>query len=287
MKKFLLFAAVAATAMTASADWYVIGDNVNGNSWALASADAKMTDKGNGIYEWDGEILGSGFKFNDGTWDNGDYNWGSNGGALILGEAYYITASGTSGNIALDGMAEVKKPHIVLDENNQTVTVTGEQGEAAKWYAAGNVISTGWTVGNGGTELAQDGSILSGDVVFIAAPEGEAGEFKVANTGWGEQYGRGDGEEFSFDAVPFSAVLAPVGSTNGIPCTIAAGTYHLTFDLDTWELNITAAGEGAVEGIELDNAATVYYNLQGVRVANPENGLYIRVQGKKAVKVAL
>ena len=33
------------------------------------------------------------------------------------------------------------------------------------------------------------------------------------------------------------------------------------------------------------NAPVEYYNLQGVRVANPESGLYIRVQGKKASKV--
>lgn len=34
-----------------------------------------------------------------------------------------------------------------------------------------------------------------------------------------------------------------------------------------------------------NDAPVVYYNLQGVRVANPENGLYIRVQGNKATKV--
>lgn len=33
------------------------------------------------------------------------------------------------------------------------------------------------------------------------------------------------------------------------------------------------------------NAPVEYYNLQGVRVSNPENGLYIRVQGKNATKV--
>lgn len=32
-------------------------------------------------------------------------------------------------------------------------------------------------------------------------------------------------------------------------------------------------------------AAPVYYNLQGVRVANPENGMFIEVRGNKAVKV--
>lgn len=39
--------------------------------------------------------------------------------------------------------------------------------------------------------------------------------------------------------------------------------------------NIIAAPQGEVE----------YYNLQGVKVANPENGVFIRVQGGKATKV--
>ncbi len=34
-----------------------------------------------------------------------------------------------------------------------------------------------------------------------------------------------------------------------------------------------------------ENAPVEYYNLQGVRAANPESGLYIRRQGSKAVKV--
>ena len=34
-----------------------------------------------------------------------------------------------------------------------------------------------------------------------------------------------------------------------------------------------------------DEVEAVYYNLQGVRVANPANGLYIRVAGDKAEKV--
>lgn len=49
--------------------------------------------------------------------------------------------------------------------------------------------------------------------------------------------------------------------------------------------------EGAgVEAVEADanaNAPVVYFNLQGQRVANPETGLYIRVQGNKATKVIL
>ena len=59
-------------------------------------------------------------------------------------------------------------------------------------------------------------------------------------------------------------------------------------------INVTFNGKGdggfaGVEDITVDdaNAPVHYYNLQGVRVDNPQNGLYIRVQGKKATKVAI
>ena len=57
---------------------------------------------------------------------------------------------------------------------------------------------------------------------------------------------------------------------------------------------VTFNGKGnggftGVSDITVDdaNAPVLYYNLQGVRVDNPQNGLYIRVQGKKATKVAI
>lgn len=46
------------------------------------------------------------------------------------------------------------------------------------------------------------------------------------------------------------------------------------------------ASEAGVADMNADeNAPVEYYNLQGVRVANPENGLYIRRQGSKTTKV--
>jgi len=46
-------------------------------------------------------------------------------------------------------------------------------------------------------------------------------------------------------------------------------------------------GNGGVEGIAVDNtnAPVEYYNLQGVRIENPTNGLYIRRQGSDVTKV--
>lgn len=48
-------------------------------------------------------------------------------------------------------------------------------------------------------------------------------------------------------------------------------------------------GEGGVEGVSVDssNAPAEYYNIQGIKVENPQNGLFIKVQGNKASKVAL
>lgn len=46
------------------------------------------------------------------------------------------------------------------------------------------------------------------------------------------------------------------------------------------------AGAG-VDNIAADNQAVEYYNLQGIRVENPTQGLYIRKQGGKATKVVL
>ncbi len=52
-------------------------------------------------------------------------------------------------------------------------------------------------------------------------------------------------------------------------------------------ITITTTGiPTGVEDVTVDeNAPVEYYNLQGVRVANPENGIYIRRQGSKVSKV--
>ena len=61
----------------------------------------------------------------------------------------------------------------------------------------------------------------------------------------------------------------------------------------TWEVKGisvtgTETGVGIVDAIADDvNAPVRYYNLQGVEVANPTDGLFIRVQGKKATKVII
>lgn len=58
----------------------------------------------------------------------------------------------------------------------------------------------------------------------------------------------------------------------------------------TWEIDslvIDGKKNTAVAGIDAEEGEAIYFNLQGVKVANPENGLFIKVQGKKATKVVI
>lgn len=55
---------------------------------------------------------------------------------------------------------------------------------------------------------------------------------------------------------------------------------HSTF------VNPNAGGSSGVETIEVEGDAE-YYTLQGVRVARPENGIYVKIQNGKASKVIL
>lgn len=45
------------------------------------------------------------------------------------------------------------------------------------------------------------------------------------------------------------------------------------------------AGSGVADLTVDENAPVEYYNLQGVKVANPENGIFIRRQGTKVEKI--
>ena len=66
-------------------------------------------------------------------------------------------------------------------------------------------------------------------------------------------------------------------------------TMYLDGDEDnTFEFTLNMHYSAGVDEIGAsDNTPAVYYNLQGVEVANPENGIFIRRQGNKVTKVAL
>ena len=92
-------------------------------------------------------------------------------------------------------------------------------------------------------------------------------------------------EKFSWNFIPVKVDLSKYA---GKKVTLGFH-YESTEEIaGTWEIkNVKVTGLSGVNDViaEDADAPVVYYNLQGVRVDNPANGLYIRVQGKKATKV--
>lgn len=67
--------------------------------------------------------------------------------------------------------------------------------------------------------------------------------------------------------------------------TVNIFQFNMGIRLAMYKFDPTAGVEGAIA--DDVNAPVKYYNLQGVEIANPENGLFIKKQGAKATKVVL
>ncbi|MDE6276646.1 MAG: starch-binding protein [Muribaculaceae bacterium] len=76
----------------------------------------------------------------------------------------------------------------------------------------------------------------------------------------------------------------PMDFPNGTSWRIAPGKYTFVVDTNAKTLKVEI-GTSGIEDVETEAAEAVFYNLQGLRVENPSNGLYIRVQGNKTTKV--
>ena len=75
--------------------------------------------------------------------------------------------------------------------------------------------------------------------------------------------------------------------------TVDAGIYNVELAVSTYNGNMQlyptkyTTWESGVNEITVAEGEAQYYNMQGVRVANPENGMFIRVQNGKAQKVVI
>ena len=63
--------------------------------------------------------------------------------------------------------------------------------------------------------------------------------------------------------------------------------YNGTKEMNSGNYIVVINGVSGVENVAAENAPVEYFNLQGVRVANPENGLFIRRQGNTVSKVVI
>ena len=140
--------------------------------------------------------------------------------------------------------------------------------------------------------------ITGGIRITITAPEGCALWYELEQNPQNDQHKPGNpimkaaGNNVNGDVTAVSIVLNKVA--DGVVKNVLVQTQgKLRFysenakGIQSHDVVVNFTGETGVEDIIADenNGEVEFFNLQGVRVANPENGVYIRRQGNKATKV--
>lgn len=172
-------------------------------------------------------------------------------------------------------------------------------------YLMGNVGANAWDV-TAGVEMALLDNVFTASQVEVSdAGEGSGyiqfNEFRgTTSTDWdtinsGYRYGAPEADSPIVFAEGESSVelnlTVYVPNVNASACQsfiMPAGTYDFAVNFNgeapvlTVSKSTNAIDAVAVEGAD---APVEYYNLQGVRVAEPANGLYIRRQGNTITKV--
>lgn len=284
MKKFytLLVSAVVALAANAT-DFYLIGGF---NSWTLKDPTCLFTAQGDGTYVLDlGVTLTSGFKINDGTWSNDNCNFGSNGSKLVIGEVYNLTAAGTSKDIAIS--ENIENPHLVFNPEAKTLLITGQSKEAVYCYAVHGEVFDGATWTSGNMEEVDGKWVLTAAIVPGSFGLMQMDAESLKQTGWfaGVPVGE-EAPTFTLDNLGQPQAVTDLEDVRANWSSNLEGEYTFTFDPEALTLTINEAS--GIASVIVDNdAPAVYYNLQGVEVANPVRGIYIQVRGTSVKKVVL
>lgn len=278
MKKLYTILAVAAMALSANATIYVCGD---GNDLGWDAANPKVVELSGGVYTFTATNVAS-MKISTayGDWDT------FNGGAVsctiteeTIGTDIALTAS--DGNIVMPWTGDWT---FVINEAVTTLnpTTTTAKPSEISLYVRGGMNS--WNAEDAWKfTQSSDADVLTfectGSTTITAGTE-----FKIADASWG-QYNYG----------PADSVIIP--DEFGTEWNYNGGNGMLENDfVGTIEFHLPEVAQGPALVIFLENAgvssvavdnnvAKEYFNLQGVRVDNPENGLYIVRQGNSVSKV--
>lgn len=206
---------------------YIVGANINGTAeW---DQNAPMTTTDGKKYEWTGTELGSGFKFNNGGWNDANFNIGAKAGAtnVALNTPFTYFASGDSKDMTFDGF-KVTNPKVVLDMEAGTVTVTGTQVFVdMQWYLTG--LNETWKLEEPYELKPVEGqeNVFAGTFEITAT----SGQVQVAGTGWNPKYGNAD---LTITESNLSGTLNDI--TNGgenAKYNLPVGNYYVTWNAST------------------------------------------------------
>ena len=191
--------------------------------------------------------------------------------------------------------------------SNMTVTATaaGEGGGDTptpsvdmpeRLYILGHLDKGAWLTDTGVEMVREGNTFVADNVSFEAAPESTVGYFAFVSSLGADWDAVNSHDRFgaSVSDAPVTvgtptdmrAFRAGVDASSAYSWAIAPGTYAVTADFATMKVTVKK-WSGVTDAEITDNAPAVYYNMQGMRVENPEHGIYIRVAGSKVSKVLI
>ena len=261
---------------------YMVGHD---NAWDPANP---LEIKGQyGVYTMEGvEFTNAEFKISTskGSWDNFNANSYDATSTVAIGDPATLKKGDQNIKIAATGTYDV-----TIDLENMTITLTGKVEYPEVIYAIGNVNGYSWSTSEGVVLTHTEDGVYEGEFEIDNAENG-FGYFQFATTlgdSWdavnaGTRYGALEPDQLVEANTTYSMTNNWGGGSQSWKCV--AGTCKVQVDIVNCTMQILEfTGVNAVEFDE--NAPVEYYNLQGVKVENPSNGTFIKVQGKKTTKV--
>ena len=289
MKKFYAFAAAVIATLSMNAQLYMVGDgSVNGVATGWVASAPVAFELVDGNYVLDVTNLNS-FKISTVIGDAADGNdgWNTFNNASLYAN---VSAEDVENAVAveLESMEGVDNPgnivtpwagdyHVVVSGDYKTITLTTTTPRPTgpdRLFLNGGM--SGWAAVEE-YELTNIGEGLYS--LYCTIEMGT--EFKISGETWAVyDYGYGDAVYDGSDDVWYKGG----GNTTMGEDFTGTVTVELTINETENYATVRFEGDASVADVAVDNAAAEYFNLQGVRVANPENGLYIVRKGGKVSK---
>ena len=258
-----------------------------------------------GIATWNYQAIGA-YPVYVKVWDGADnFYYSAEPVQLNTWTALTYASEGTATYIA--GQTDTSVYNVQFNVNTNEIYFSLVGGDSddpiipEKVYLMGNVNGGTWAadygieaVGNDGVyewKSIEIGESFEGNGYFSFATKlgANADDWNATGPNTGNRYGAIAENESVVAGGKYEVetFIPGVNASGAYSWMIAAGScLDLTLDLNEMTLKVEEASEtNGVNGINVENGAAVYYNLQGVKVANPENGLYIKVVNGKAAKV--
>lgn len=285
MKNLLLATAFAAMACPLYAEvantLFLIGEPAGG--WDTAKG-IEMTKTADGVFETDVELKGkNSFGFVKELNSNGD--WGAFNGCRYTPEA--------AGTVPVDGENKMIYTgdgtdyswdlgagtyHFKVDTNAMVFILSGA-GDEPPVVQHGDLYFTG-EVNNWGFTDEYIMSTADGEVYVYETGVIRGGvPFKLSDKSWKPAYTT---LKEDMEANQTYDVVTGDGLGN---MAFASDVEDAVLTLDTKAMKLTVSGTSGVGNISVETVGgTEYFNLQGVRVAEPVSGLYIVRRGTKVSK---